>query len=114
MYVKSWKCKMASQEHATKRTAQTVIDIVIIKPIKSARSKHNNTPKRMEGEEPRRKKVDLEDIHEMMKAMMKKLDTLDIIEERLKSVEHDINDVKESIEFAHGEIDGQQNAQGPR
>ena len=40
--------------------------------------------------------------------MMKKLDTLDIIEERLKSVEHDINDVKELIEFAHGEIDGQQ------
>ena len=40
--------------------------------------------------------------------MMKKSDKLDIVEERLKSVEHDINDVKESIEFAHGEIDGQQ------
>ena len=108
---------MASQEHATKRTAQTVIDSVNNTPIKSARSeipKHNNTPKRMEGEEPRRKKVDLEDIHEMMKAMMKKSDKLDIVEERLKSVEHDINDVKESIEFAHGERDGQQNAQGPR
>ena len=44
--------------------------------------------------------------------MMKKSDKLDIVEERLKSVEHDINDVKESIEFSHGEIDGQQNAQG--
>ena len=57
MYVKSWKCKMASEEHATKRTAQTVIDSVNT-PIKSARSeipKHNNTPKRMEGEEPGKK-----------------------------------------------------------
>ena len=58
MYVKSWKCKMASEEHATKRTAQTVIDSVNNTPIKSARSKipkHNNTPKRMEGEEPGKK-----------------------------------------------------------
>jgi translation elongation factor EF-1alpha len=43
----------------------------------------------------------IEDIHEMMKIMMNKLDKLDVIEERLKTFENDMNDVKDSVEYAH-------------
>lgn len=40
----------------------------------------------------------------MMKAMMKKLEKLDSIDTRVKTVESDLKSVKESIEFAHAEI----------
>ncbi len=40
----------------------------------------------------------------MMKAMMKKLEKLDSIDTRVKTVENDLKSVKESIEFAHAEI----------
>lgn len=40
----------------------------------------------------------------MMTEMMKKLDKLDLIEERVKSFEQDLKAVKDSIEFAHAEV----------
>ena len=36
--------------------------------------------------------------------MMKKLDKREIIEQRIMTVEQDLKDVKDSIEFAHAEI----------
>ena len=42
----------------------------------------------------------LEDIHEMMTMMMKRLDELNIIEDKLKTLE-----VKRSVKFAHTDID---------
>jgi hypothetical protein len=49
-------------------------------------------------------KIRLEDIHEMMTMMMKKLGKLDVIEDKLKTFEHDIKEVKRSVEFAHAAI----------
>ena len=40
----------------------------------------------------------------MMQIMMKKLDKLDILEQRKMTVEHDLKEVKDSIEFAYAEI----------
>ena len=94
---------MAAKQLAAKRTAQTLNESVNSTPTKSVRSKipkHNSMPKRME-DGIQEKKVDLEDIHEMMKIMMNKLDKLDVIEERLKTFENDMNDVKDSVEYAH-------------
>jgi DNA repair ATPase RecN len=48
--------------------------------------------------------INLKSIHDMMKAMMKKLEKLDSIDTRVKTVESDLKSVKESIEFAHAEI----------
>ena len=56
---------------------QTLNESVNSMPTKSVRSKipkHNSTPKRME------------DIHEMMKITMNKLDKLDVIEQRFKNI----------------------------
>ena len=40
----------------------------------------------------------------MMKAMMQKLEKLDSIDTRVKTIENDLKSVKESIEFTHAEI----------
>jgi hypothetical protein len=56
---------------------QTLNESVNSMPTKSVRSKipkHNSTPKRME------------DIHEMMKITMNKLDKLDVTEQRFKNI----------------------------
>ena len=45
----------------------------------------------------------LNDIFDTMSEMMKKLDKLDLIEERVK-FEHDLMSVKDSMEFAHAEV----------
>ena len=52
--------------------------------------------------------INLKSIHDMMKAMMKammqKLEKLDSIDTRVKTIENDLKSVKESIEFTHAEI----------
>ena len=76
-------------------------------PIKSNATKipkYNSTPNRME-ENKSGEKIKLEDIHEMMTMMMKKLGKLDVIEDKLKTFEHDIKEVKISVEFSHADID---------
>jgi septal ring factor EnvC (AmiA/AmiB activator) len=40
----------------------------------------------------------------MMSEVMMKLDKLDLIEDRVKSFEQDLKSVKDSIEFAHAEV----------
>ena len=80
---------MASKQHATKRSAQTLSNSMNNTPIKSVRtkfSKPNDTPKTMEEKETS-KEIHLEDIHNMMQIMMKKLDKLEIIEQRIMTVE---------------------------
>ena len=42
--------------------------------------------------------------NDMIKTMMMKLEALDKIEERMKTVENNVMEVKKSIEFAHAEI----------
>ena len=46
----------------------------------------------------------IEEIYAMMKTMMKKLDTLEQIEKRIKAVEQDVKDLKTSLEYAHLEV----------
>ena len=46
----------------------------------------------------------LDEIYDMIKTMMMKLEALDKIEERMKAVEKNVMEVKKSIEFAHEEI----------
>ena len=40
----------------------------------------------------------------MMQTVMKKLETLDLIKDRILSVEQDVKSLKESISFAHAEL----------
>jgi chromosome segregation ATPase len=50
----------------------------------------------------------MEDLHSMMEVMMiqmKKLDKLDIIEEKLKSFENELQGVKDKLNFVHAEVE---------
>jgi hypothetical protein len=46
----------------------------------------------------------LDEIYDMIKTMIMKLEALDKIEERMKAVEKNVMEVKKSMEFAHEEI----------
>jgi tetrahydromethanopterin S-methyltransferase subunit B len=46
----------------------------------------------------------LDELHDMMKVVMNKLNRLELIEERIKKVEDGFNDLKNSIDFAHAEV----------
>ena len=46
----------------------------------------------------------LDEIHNTLKIMMKKLDKLDMIEGRMKTLKEDLRDVKTSMEYAHAQI----------
>ena len=99
--------KMASRKHAQKRGAQIFNISNNSTPIKAVHSKipkPNNTPEKI-GESSAPNEVKLEDIHAMMQIMMKKLDKLELIEDRIKNVESDLKDVRESIDFAHAEVE---------
>ena len=51
-----------------------------------------------------RKSDKLDEIHNTLKIMMKKLDKLDMIEGRMKTLKEDLRDVKTSMEYAQAEI----------
>ena len=55
------------------------------------------------GESSALNEVKFEDIHAMMQIMMK-LAKLELIEDRIKNVESNLRDVRESIDFAHAEV----------
>jgi hypothetical protein len=55
----------------------------------------------------------MEDIYELISSMnkrLKKLDKLNMIEERIKGMENELKEVKHSVEYAHGEIEDMKNA----
>ncbi|CAB3979259.1 unc-13 homolog C-like [Paramuricea clavata] len=54
----------------------------------------------------------MEDIYQSisMNKRLKKLDKLDMIEERIKGMESNLKDVKHLVEYAHGEIEDMKNA----
>ncbi|CAB4025052.1 Hypothetical predicted protein [Paramuricea clavata] len=47
----------------------------------------------------------IDELCSMMQTVMKKLKTLDLIKDRILSVEQDVKSLKESIKFAHAELD---------
>ena len=84
-------------------------------PIKENRSKIprvSDTAKKLE-EEKTAQSVQMEDIYELISSMnkrLKKLDKLNMIEERIKGMENELKEVKHSVEYAHGEIEDMKNA----
>ena len=72
--------------------------------MKSAKSK--STPSKSPGksEEKRLDNEKLDEIYEMIRTVMAKLDTLDEIKNRIVCVEQDFKQMKSSLEFAHAEV----------
>ncbi|CAB4026051.1 Hypothetical predicted protein [Paramuricea clavata] len=97
---------MASKKQAGKRTAQSLNISSTTTPTKPVRSKISkaNSEENIVDQSEDGETINLKSIHDMMKAMMKKLEKLDSIDTRVKTVESDLKSVKESIEFAHAEI----------
>jgi tRNA threonylcarbamoyladenosine modification (KEOPS) complex Pcc1 subunit len=73
--------------------------------MKSAKSK--STPSKSPGksEEKRLDNEKLDEIYEMIRTVMAKLDTLDEIKNRIVCVEQDFKQMKSSLEFAHAEVE---------
>ena len=98
--------KMATKQHAFKRSAQALNVSNTSTPIKATQSKItkcNNEESKKKETKPGEEK-NLNDIFNMMSEMMMKLHKLDSIEDRVKSFEQDLKSVKDSIEFAHAEV----------
>jgi hypothetical protein len=97
---------MALKKQAGKRTAQSLNISSTSTPTKPVRSKISkaNSEENIVDQSEDGETINLKSIHDMMKAMMKKLEKLDSIDTRVKTVESDLKSVKESIEFAHAEI----------
>ena len=98
---------MASKQHAAKRTAQTLNNSntsTPTKPVPSKIPKHNMSNNKKEETETE-KPIQLKDIHDMMKAMMTKLEKLDLIEIKVHAVEEDLRKMRDSIEYVHAEVD---------
>jgi hypothetical protein len=100
------KLMMATSKHSSKRSAQNLNNSSTNTPIKSVRTKIpklNSTPNKSE-DESSCEEVKLADIHNLIQIMVQKLDKLELIDGRLKSVESDLKEVKGLIEFAHAEV----------
>ena len=97
---------MATSKHSSKRSAQNLNNSSTNTPIKSVRTKIpklNSTPNKSE-DESSCEEVKLADIHNLIQIMVQKLDKLELIDGRLKSVESDLKEEKGLIEFAHAEV----------
>ena len=95
-----------SKQHGLKRSAQNINNSLNSTPNKSAKPKilkPNSTTKETDGEDET-KQVNLNDIYDMMKTMMSKLEKLDTIEKNVKSLDDDLQSVKASLEYAHAEV----------
>ncbi|CAB4034541.1 Hypothetical predicted protein [Paramuricea clavata] len=97
---------MVSYKQASKHSAHNLNNSTFNTPTKAANpkiSKLNKTQVKM-AEEEKEKGMKIDEIHGMFNIVMTKLEKLDMIEERIKSVEEDMKGVKHSTEFAHTEI----------
>jgi hypothetical protein len=97
---------MATGRHAAKRTAHKLNNSSTSSPSKATKAKDlkHNDDKNQEDEIETEEQVELKDIMVMMKNMMSKLEKLDLIETKVKSVEQELRSMKDSIEFAHSEV----------
>jgi tRNA threonylcarbamoyladenosine modification (KEOPS) complex Pcc1 subunit len=73
---------------------------------KTKSTKSKSTPSKSPGksEEKRLDNEKLDEIYEMIRTVMAKLDTLDEIKNRIVCVEQDFKQMKSSLEFAHAEV----------
>jgi hypothetical protein len=91
---------MGDRKHAPKRSAQNINNSLTNSPVKSVQSK---IPKRNDTKEVKEEEKD-ENVKEMFEIIMSKLSKLDIIDSRMESIEKDLNEVKNSVEFVHAEV----------
>ncbi|CAB4045278.1 Hypothetical predicted protein, partial [Paramuricea clavata] len=91
---------MASKQHADAAKQHKYAH----KPVPSKIPKHNMSKDKKEETETE-KPIQLKDIHDMMKAMMTKLEKLDFIEIKVHAVEEDLRKMRDSIEYVHAEVD---------
>ena len=101
---------MLTRQHALKSSRQIESKSTLNNPanetakMKSAKSK--STPSKSPGknEEKRLDNEKLDEIYEMIRTVMAKLDTLVEIKNRIVCVEQDFKQMKSSLEFAHAEV----------
>jgi hypothetical protein len=94
---------MSKKEHASKRSAHEIAKSSQNTP-KITKETQQLTPKIKKGlKEEEMDRID--ELCSIMQTVMKKLETLDLIKDRILSVEQDVKSLKESINFAHAELD---------
>ena len=96
-------------KHALRSSAQKESNFTVNTTIdkkKMNASKVNETPSRLPGKNgEKRPEMDrIDEMFDMIKAVMAKLDTLDEIKQRIVHVERELLEMKNSIEFAHAEV----------
>jgi CRISPR/Cas system-associated endoribonuclease Cas2 len=89
---------MSKRQHASKRSAHEIAKSAQNTP-KITKDTQQLTPKSKEEEMDR-----IDELCSMMQTVIKKLETLDLIKDRILSVEQDVKSLKESINFAHAEL----------
>jgi hypothetical protein len=100
---------MLTRQHALKHSSQKMSKSTLNASTEKAKTRSSevyDTPNESEvknGNQTQEiKRID--QIYDMVKSMMAKLDTLDEIKERILCVETDMGHMKDSIEFAHAEL----------
>ncbi len=96
-------------KHALRSSAQKESKFNVNTPIDKKKinaSKVNETPSRLpEKNGEKRPEMDrIDEMFDMIKAVMAKLDTSDEIKQRIVCVERELIEMKNSIEFAHAEV----------
>ena len=97
---------MSTRQHASKRAQREIANNVTKSPTNKQNLNITKLPNTPDGStmENNDQNTKIEEIYAMMKTMMKKLDTLEHIEKRIKAVEQDVKDLKTSLEYAHLEV----------
>ena len=94
---------MALAQHAQKRTAQNLNNLLNSTPKKTVQ-KQSKQSKDNRNETKEKEEPNLQDLYNMMKIMMTKLDKLDDIQERMESMDNDLKSVKQSLEYTQAEV----------
>ena len=101
---------MLTRQHALKSSRQieskSTLNNAANETAKMKSAKSKSTPSKSPGksEEKRLDNEKLDEIYEMIRTVMAKLDTLDEIKNRIVCVEQDFKQMKSYLEFAHAEV----------
>ena len=96
---------MSKRQQHSRRNAQEIDKYTENTPVKTKKP-DNTSPKTIKKtKEDNPEEMDkITELYNMMKIVMSKLETLDLINERILSVEEEVKSLTKSIEFAHGEL----------
>ena len=90
---------MATRKQSLKRSAQNLNISMTKTPTKPVQSNISKPKDTMESEDEKET-----DVKEMFEIIMGKLSKLDDIDSRVKSIENDLKNMKDSVEFVHAEV----------